>query len=97
MPKFEVDIPHSLAADDVRARLERASAKLEKEYGAACSWDGDQALVVQRKGLNARVAVEPEKLHVAVDLGLLFTPMAGAIKTGITKQLTDLMNRPKEG
>jgi putative polyhydroxyalkanoate system protein len=93
MPKFEVDIPHSLPADDVRSRLERAKTKLESEYGAACSWDGDQCLVVERKGLNARVALEPEKLHVKVELGLLFSPMAGAIKNGITKQLTELLNR----
>jgi putative polyhydroxyalkanoate system protein len=93
MPKFEVDIPHSLPAADVRSRLDRASAKLEREYGAACSWDGAETLVVQRKGLMARVGVEAEKLHVAVELGLLFSPMAGAIRTGITKQLTELLER----
>jgi putative polyhydroxyalkanoate system protein len=92
MPKFEVDIPHSLAADDVRSRLDRAKAKLEQEYGANCAWEG-QHLVVARKGLSARVGVEPEKLHVAVDLGLLFAPMAGAIKSGITKQLTELLDK----
>lgn len=95
MPKFEVEIPHSLPAEDVRSRLERASSKLEREYGAACSWDGEQTLVVQRKGLMARVAVEPARLHVAVELGLLFSPMAGAIRSGITKQLTELLEKPQ--
>ncbi len=93
MPKFELDIPHSLPAPDVRTRLERASAKLEKEYGATCKWDGGDCLVVERKGLNARVAVEPERLHVNVELGFLFSPMAGAIKSGITKQLTELLTK----
>jgi putative polyhydroxyalkanoate system protein len=92
MPKFQVDIPHSLPAPDVRSRLERAKSKLEQDYGAACSWEGEQ-LVVARKGLSARVAVEPEKLHVDVELGLLFSPMAGAIKSGITKQLTELLDK----
>ena len=94
MPKFEVDIPHSLPAADVRSRLERASAELERDYSAACSWDGEQCLVVQRKGLMARVAVEPERLHVAVELGLLLSPMAGALRSGITKQLTELLEKP---
>jgi putative polyhydroxyalkanoate system protein len=94
MPKFELDIPHSLPVPDVRQRLDRASAKLEREYGATCSWDGDSALLVKRKGLDARVAIEPTRLHVNVELGFLMSPMAGAIKSGITKQLTELLASP---
>lgn len=96
MPKFQVEIPHSLAPADVRARLEKASSKLEREYGATCKWEGEETLVVARKGLNAKVAVEQSRLKVDVDLGLLFTPMQGAIKSGITKQLTELLEKPSE-
>lgn len=94
MPKFEVDIPHQLPAEEVRSRLGRATDKLEREYGATCKWEGDPAnqhLVVSRKGLSARVAVEPERLHVDVELGLLLSPMAGAIRNGITRQLSELL------
>jgi putative polyhydroxyalkanoate system protein len=94
MPKFEVDIPHALAPAEVRARLERASSKLEKDYGAACHWDGERCLVVARKGLNARVTLEEIGIHVAVDLAFLLSPMASTIRTGITKQLTDLLAAP---
>jgi putative polyhydroxyalkanoate system protein len=93
MPKFAVDIPHQLAPDDVRTRLDRATTKLEKDYGAHCQWQGEQ-LVVSRKGLNARVAIEPTRLHVDVDLGFLLAPMAGTIRNGITKQLTELLSTP---
>jgi putative polyhydroxyalkanoate system protein len=91
MPKFEVDIPHSLPTDDVRERLGKATAKLEREYGATCRWDGDGSLIVSRKGLEARVAVEPSRLHVNVELGFLLSPMASSIRNGITKQLTELL------
>ena len=91
MPKFEVDIPHTLQPDDVRQRLGRATAKLEREYGATCRWEGEDALIVSRKGLEARVAVEPSRLHVDVELGFLLSPMAGSIRNGITKQLTELV------
>ncbi len=91
MPKFDVDIPHNLPLPEVRTRLDKATAKLEQEYGATCSWDGDEALLVKRKGLDARVGIEPTRLHVKVELGLLMTPMAGAIKSGITKRLTELL------
>ena len=91
MPKFEVDIPHALPTDDVRQRLGRATSKLEKDYGATCRWENDSNLIVSRKGLEARVAVEPSRLHVDVELGFLLSPMAGSIRNGITKQLTELI------
>jgi putative polyhydroxyalkanoate system protein len=94
VPKFEVDIPHALQPDDVRERLGRATAKLERDYGATCRWDGDGDLIVSRKGLEARVAVEPTRLHVKVDIGFLLTPMAGSIRSGITKQLTEMLQAP---
>src|SRR6185369_12407461 len=94
MPKFEVDIPHALTPAEVRTRLDRASAKLEKDYGATCHWDGENCLVVARKGLNARVALVETRIHVAVDLAFLLSPMANSIRTGITKQLTDLLSAP---
>jgi putative polyhydroxyalkanoate system protein len=91
MPRFEVEIPHSLPAPEVRQRLGRAIAKLEKDYGAACTWDDGGRLIVARKGLNASVSVEESRLQVRVELGLLLAPMAGGIRAGITKQLTSLL------
>jgi putative polyhydroxyalkanoate system protein len=95
MPKFNLDIPHALPAEEVRARLDRAAAKLEKDYSATCRWDGDKCLVVERKGLNARVALEEARVHVDVDLAFLLSPMANSIRSGITKQLTDLLGPAK--
>jgi putative polyhydroxyalkanoate system protein len=94
MPKFEVDIPHSLAPDVAKERLSRATAKLEKDYGATCTWKGDKELLVSRKGLDARVSIEPARVHVDLNLGFLLTPLATAIKTGITKELSGLLTTP---
>ena len=91
MPKFEVEVPHQLALPDVRSRLERAKGKLESAYGANCTWDGDDKLLVARKGLQAVVHLEPTRLRIDVELGLLLSPLAGSIRNGITKQLTELL------
>jgi putative polyhydroxyalkanoate system protein len=91
MPKFDVDVPHNLPLPDVRTRLARAKGKLESAYGAQCTWEGEDRLIVTRKGLHATVNVEPSRLHIDVELGLLLTPMAGAIRNGITRQLTELL------
>jgi putative polyhydroxyalkanoate system protein len=91
MPKFEVDIPHTLAPDEARQRLSSATAKLERDYGATCKWNGDNELLVSRKGLDAKVSIEPARVHIDLNLGLLLTPLAGAIKAGITKELSGIL------
>lgn len=91
MPKFDLEIPHKLTVDEVRARLERAKGKLEADYGATCTWEGADKLVVARKGLQANVNLQPDRVKVDVELGLLMSALSGTIRTGITKQLTELL------
>jgi putative polyhydroxyalkanoate system protein len=91
MPKFEVDIPHGLAPDEVKTRLTGATAKIESKYGATCTWKTDRQLSVSRKGLDANVLIEEARVHVELTLGFLLTPMAGAIKAGLAKELSGLL------
>jgi putative polyhydroxyalkanoate system protein len=91
MPKYEVDIPHTLTPDDVKARLSGATAKIESNYGAACKWNGDRRLIVSRKGLDAQVTIEESRVHVDMNLGFMLVPLAGAIKAGLTKELVSLL------
>ena len=76
MPKYQVDIPHTLAVADAKQRIAGATEKLTREYGAACTWKGDNELSVSRKGLDALVTVEPSKVHIDLNLGFLLTPFA---------------------
>jgi putative polyhydroxyalkanoate system protein len=91
MPKFDVDIPHSLAPDEVKTRLGGATAKIEAKYGATCKWTSDRQLTVSRKGLDATVNIEEARVHVEINLGFLLTPMAGPIKAGLAKELAGLL------
>ena len=59
MPKFDVDIPHSLPPEEVKTRLTGATSKIESKYGAACKWISDNQLNVARKGLDARSRSSP--------------------------------------
>jgi len=94
MPKFEVDIPHSLPPATAKERIAGATGKLEKDYGATCTWKGDNELLVSRKGLDARVSIEPQRVHVDLNLGFLLVPLANAIKGGITKELSGILTAP---
>ena len=91
MPKFEVDIPHTLTPEAAKERIAGATGKLEQQYGATCTWKSDNELVVSRKGLDARVSIEPERVHVDLNLGFLLVPLANAIKGGISKELAGIL------
>jgi len=91
MPHFDLEIPHTLELPDVRTRLDKARGKLETDYGATCTWQGQDKLLVARPGLKATVSIQPTMLHVDVELGLLLSALLGGIRSGITKQLTELL------
>ena len=97
MPKFQVDIPHSLPPADVKARLSGATGKIESAYGATCTWTSDRQLTVSRKGFEALVNIEEARVHIDMNLGLLLAALAGPIKVGLTKELTSLLGAPAPG
>ena len=47
--------------------------------------------MVARKGLQAVVNLEPTRLRIDIELGLLLSALSGSIRTGITRQLTELL------
>jgi len=91
LPKYQLDIPHTLSADEAKKRISEATGKLESEYGASCSWKSDNELAVSRKGLDARVTLEQARVRIDLNLGFLMTPFAELIKTGITKKLSAIL------
>jgi putative polyhydroxyalkanoate system protein len=91
VPKYQLDIPHTLAADEAKKRITDATGKLSTDYGATCTWKGDNELAVSRKGLDARVMLEPSRVRIDLNLGFLMTPFADLIKTGITKKLAAIL------
>ena len=91
MPKYQLDIPHSLAPEDAKKRISAATGKLSSDYGASCTWKTENELTVSRKGLDALVTLEPSRVRIDLNLGFLMTPFADLIKTGITKKLTAIL------
>jgi putative polyhydroxyalkanoate system protein len=91
MNKMEVDIPHRLTRDEARARLDRVTEKLARDYSASCSWDEEGHLVVQRKGLHASLELSDDCVHVDLELGMFMRPFAGTIRAGIAKQLSEIL------
>ena len=91
MPKYQLEIPHTLAPEEAKKRINDATGKLSTDNGASCTWKTDSELAVSRKGLDAVVKLEPSRVRIDLNLGFLMTPFAELIKTGITKKLTAIL------
>jgi putative polyhydroxyalkanoate system protein len=91
VPKYQLEIPHTLAPDEAKKRINDATGKLSTDYGASCTWKTENELAVSRKGLDAIVTLEPSRVRIDLNLGFLMTPFAELIKTGITKKLTTIL------
>ena len=91
MPKYQLEIPHTLAPEEAKKRIDAATGKLSNDYGATCTWKNDSELAVSRKGLDARVMLEPARVRIDLNLGFLMTPFADLIKTGISKKLSAIL------
>jgi putative polyhydroxyalkanoate system protein len=99
MPKFNVDVPHSLTADDARARLGRFADALADKFKDKISeleqhWEGD-ALAFRLKTygipLEGRITVDENRLHLAGDLPFSAVMFKGKIENSIRDELTKLM------
>jgi len=91
LPKYQLEIPHTLSPEEAKKRIADATGKLSTDYGATCTWKSDNELAVSRKGLDARVMLEPSRVRIEMNLGFLMTPFADLIKNGISKKLTAIL------
>jgi putative polyhydroxyalkanoate system protein len=91
LPKYQLEIPHTLSPEEAKKRIDGATGKLSTDYGATCTWKSDNELAVSRKGLDARVMLEPSRVRIEMNLGFLMTPFADLIKNGISKKLTAIL------
>lgn len=88
MSAIDIRHPHSLSMDQARAAVDRVAGSLRQRFDVACEWRGD-ALHFSRPGVNGRIALEPQQLHVTASLGLLFSAMRGPIEAEVRRVLAE--------
>ena len=95
MPKYQVDIPHSVPPEDAKRLVAGATEKLQRDYGATCTWKAENTLSVSRKGLDALTTLETTRAFSGAFCTCHFlTPFAERIKAGIAKELAGILAKP---
>lgn len=88
MAGIDIHHAHSLPVAKARKAVEQVAKKLSERFGVDYGWDGD-VLAFSRSGVDGRIAVGPDDLHVTAKLGFLLSAMQGTIESEIRKVLAD--------
>ena len=99
MPKFKLEIPHTLSAEEAKSRLERFIESLQAKFQDKVSdleqnWDGDTlAFAFKSFGfkIGGAIAALENKLDVTGDIPFTAMMFKGKIETEIREQLGRLM------
>jgi hypothetical protein len=99
VPKFRLEIPHSLSADDAKSRLERFVESLQAKFQDKVSdldqkWDGNTlAFGFKTFGIKIAGAITAlqDKLDVTGDIPFSAMMFKGKIESEIREQLGRLM------
>ena len=88
MSSIDIRHSHSLAPRKARKAVEEVAVKLADRFGVACEWNGD-TLNFARGGVDGKIALEPQQVHVTTQLGFLLSALKGPIEAEIRRILQE--------
>lgn len=86
MSGIDIRHPHSLPLPKARKAIEEVAEKLAERFEFEWEWDGD-TLHFSRSGVDGRIALSPEELHVTAKLGFLVAMFKDSIEQEIRRVL----------
>jgi putative polyhydroxyalkanoate system protein len=90
MPTISVAKKHAMSHKKARDVAERIAKDLKQRFALDYAWDGDD-VDFERPGVSGRMHVGKDSISLNVQLGLLLTPLKGAIEREIHAQLDKLV------
>ena len=88
MAGIDIKHPHSLPIAKAREKVEGVAKTLADRFDFEYGWDGDD-MNFNRAGVDGKIAVSPEQLHVTAKLGFLLSAMQGTVEREIRKVLDE--------
>jgi putative polyhydroxyalkanoate system protein len=90
MSVIEVTRIHHLSHDDAITAATQLAETLSQKYDVRYSWQGE-VLCFKRAGVEGRLEIESDKVHLQMELGLLMRPFSGRIERSIHEHLDNLV------
>jgi putative polyhydroxyalkanoate system protein len=90
MSIIRVSRDHHLGLDAAREEVERIAKRVEDEFGAEYTWDGD-SLHFSRPGVSGHIEVTGETFDLTIKLGLLMSAMHRQIEDKIVAKIDEAL------
>jgi len=88
MAGIDIQHKHSLPLAKARKGVEDVARKLAERFGFEYGWDGDE-MHFKRPGVDGKIAVGKDDLHVTARLGMLLSALQGTVEKEIRKVLDE--------
>jgi putative polyhydroxyalkanoate system protein len=89
MSVIEVSRPHQLDKSHAVKAADDLAKSLSDQFHVHYTWD-DQILRFRRTGVKGQLEVNPDTIHIRMELGLLLRPFRDRIEKEIHKHLDHL-------
>ncbi len=86
MAGIDIHYAHQRSMKDARAAVERVSERMAEKFGIRHSWEGND-LDFSGNGVNGRIALSKQDVHVTATLGFLLSAFRGSIESEIHRYL----------
>lgn len=88
MPDIDIRHPHTLSPDQAREAVQEVADTLSRRFGVTSEWVGD-ALGFSTSGVDGRITLAPNELHVRAKLGFLMSAFKGQIESEVRRILDE--------
>jgi putative polyhydroxyalkanoate system protein len=86
MPTIDIRRKHAKNLKDAKAAVDAVAKEISQKFELTYGWDGNH-LHFERAGVNGRIALEKDTVHVTADLGFLLSMLKPAVEKEIEKRL----------
>ncbi|RDS83929.1 polyhydroxyalkanoic acid synthase [Dyella monticola] len=88
MPSIDIRRPHQLSSAEAHAVIDKVAARMREKFDVQTQWQ-NEALTFQRPGINGKIAINSDEIHVSAQLGMLLSPLKSMIEQEIRRKLDE--------
>jgi putative polyhydroxyalkanoate system protein len=89
MPSIDIRRPHRLSPTEVHTVIDHVATRMREKFQVETQWHDDSTLTFQRAGINGKIAIDADEIHVSAQLGMLLSPLKGMIEQEIRRKLDE--------
>jgi putative polyhydroxyalkanoate system protein len=86
MPSIDIRHKHAKPVKEAKIAVTEVAEEISKKFDLTWGWKGN-TLHFERSGVNGKIALEKDQVHVTAELGFLLSMLKPAVEKEIEKRL----------